>query len=130
MISCKLLYKTCCRGIVSSFIAKNVLSYVFRINRIKSDVFLNSSPEFQYSIVQLTKSMHAIHKAFGVMCDSWQQRKQQLDQGIQLRMFEADCQKVYLFTPQTVNVLITEIFASTDVRLDVPVPGRVFAKLL
>ena len=38
--------------------------------------------------------MHAIQKAYGHVCDSWQQRKLQLDQGIQLRMFEADCQKV------------------------------------
>ena len=62
--------------------------------RIKSDSFLNSNPEFQYSVAQLTKTMHAVHKAYGQMCDSWQQRKMQLDQGIQLRMFEADCQKV------------------------------------
>ncbi len=58
------------------------------------DPFLNSNPEFQFSVTQLTKAMHAIHKAYGQVCDSWQQRKLQLDQGIQLRMFEADCQKV------------------------------------
>jgi len=38
--------------------------------------------------------MHAVHKAYGNVCDTWQQRKMQLDQGIQLCMFEADCQKV------------------------------------
>ena len=58
------------------------------------DNFLNSNPEFQFSVTQLTKAMHAVHKAYGQVCDSWQQRKLQLDQGIQLRMFEADCQKV------------------------------------
>lgn len=61
------------------------------------DPFLNSNPEFQYSVSQLSKAMHAIHKAFGNVCDSWQTRKLQLDQGIQLRMFEADCQKVNIF---------------------------------
>lgn len=38
--------------------------------------------------------MQSVHKAYGHLCESWQQRKQQLDQGIQLRMFETDCQKV------------------------------------
>lgn len=70
-----------------------VLTILYHI-RIKSDPFLNSNPEFQFSIIQLTKSMHAVHKAYGNVCDTWQQRKMQLDQGIQLCMFEADCQKV------------------------------------
>ena len=70
------------------------LTDFFFFFRIKLDPFLNSNPEFQFSVTQLTKSMHAVHKAYGHMCESWQQRKMQLDQGISLRMFETDCQKV------------------------------------
>lgn len=62
--------------------------------RLTSDSFLNGNPEFQFSVSQLTKAMQNVQKAYVHMCDSWQQRKVQLDQGIQLRMFEADCQKV------------------------------------
>ena len=62
--------------------------------RVLADANLSSNPEFQYSITQLTKSMHAVHEGYNQTRDSWEQRKTQLDQGIQLRMFEADCQKV------------------------------------
>ncbi|KAI9551891.1 hypothetical protein GHT06_022227 [Daphnia sinensis] len=65
------------------------------LQRIKSDPFLSSNPEFHFSVNQLTKAIHAIQKAYGHVCESWQQRKLQLDQGIQLRMFEADCQKMF-----------------------------------
>ena len=73
------------------------------------DNFLNSNPEFQFSVTQLTKAMHAVHKAYGHVCDSWQQRKLQLDQGIQLRMFEADCQKV----KKTVLLVFYDFWNST-----------------
>ena len=77
--------------------------------RITSDSFLGGNPEFQFSASQLTKVMQNVQKAYVHMCESWQQRKVQLDQGIQLRMFEADCQKVSSST--TTKMKTTKLLA-------------------